>query len=410
MARAALVLSVALAPFLSSLLAADDRVEIVYVNQKSSTSEQMLEKQLPIKQELIDANGEEVGTKIWQSMMDQLTNSSYGVGVGNKDPSDAMVSVELILTFLDASGAVLGSGERRYDLRIAPGSTELLSVECETDACEQSTWMQAAVAGARFAGDAYAVGEARITIGGSKWFLEDRWESEDRVVLRTFSSGHYTGRGFDGKVFPSGGLDDDASRYYRVARVAFPAGFGEGDTEPDLEWYTLLPGLTVEKGASRKPKLMDFGDAGIVTTGVAGTFELGDFVQIRSVELQKKGMQLVIGAVCRTTSNHRRLRSRVRFVVGKPAMKGPDMAAIERAVSPWLEPVSVADVAQICGPKYGTPVQAWTRDTTDVAIEEALGAPDAEADTTAGRVLVYGQLKLTFVDGKLAGVELKAST
>ncbi len=60
-------------------------------------------------------------------------------------------------------------------------------------------------------------------------------------------------------------------RYYRVAREALPAGFGEGDNEPSLERYTLLPGIVVEGDTTRSPKFLNLGDAGIVTSGVAAT-------------------------------------------------------------------------------------------------------------------------------------------
>jgi len=261
--------------------------------------------------------------------------------------------------------------------------------------------------GGALAGPALA-GEAAFEWNGRRWYLENRWPQEGKVALRSFSAAFYADKPFDGRVFGADGLDAEETRFYRVGKQALPAGFGEADIEPDLEYYTLLPGRVVEGGSSRKPRLLDLGDAGITTTGVSGTLEVGDFVQMKGLQLDKKGFQALLAPVCDRGPRHRALRSRLRFVVGKPAMQGPDLEAIDAAVRPWLVPVAIGEVAQTCGPTSGTPVERWDGTTTAEQVEAALGPPAAEADTRDGRVLAYGALRLRFAADRLAGVELKA--
>ena len=52
------------------------------------------------------------------------------------------------------------------------------------------------------------------------------------------------------------------------------------------------------------------------------------------------------------------------FALGKEVMSGPDYAALEGAIRPWFEPVSISTVAERCGPNSGTPVVRWDAGTT----------------------------------------------
>jgi len=235
---------------------------------------------------------------------------------------------------------------------------------------------------------------------GRRWFVENDWAENGRIVVRTFGRDHYSDEAFDERVFP-GRLDSEKGRYYRLAKESLPAGFGEEDKEPSLEWYTLLPGIVVEDGSSRAPRLLTFGDAGIVTSGVSATLEVGEYISIKKVELEKKGFKLIVGPVCARDHYYRRLRSRVRFVVGKAAMKGPDMEVLEAAVRPWLEPVSLTQVAETCGPRHGALVRRWGAGTSEADIVAVLGEPSSRI----GGELVFGSLRLRFEGGALVEVK-----
>jgi len=235
---------------------------------------------------------------------------------------------------------------------------------------------------------------------GRRWFVENNWVEGGRIVVRSFGRDHYNDKAFDDRVFP-GKLVSEKGRYYRVARQPLPAGFGEGEKEPSLEWYTLLPGFVVEDDSSRAPRLLNLGDAGIVTSGVSATLEVGEYVQIKDVLVEKKGLKLIVGPVCARDRYHRRLRSRIRFVVSKAVMKGHDMEVLEATVRPWLEPVSLTQVAETCGPRHGALVRRWGSGTSEAEIVAILGEPSSRV----GGNLVYGPLRLRFEGGALVEVK-----
>jgi hypothetical protein len=94
--------------------------------------------------------------------------------------------------------------------------------------------------------------------------------------------------------------------------------------------------------------------------------------------------------------------------LGKEMIKGPDEDGIDRAVREWVEPVSVGQVSKVCGPISGIPVTKWDAETTPGDVESMLGPPAVRRMTASGEVLVYARLEITFIDGKLAGVDKRS--
>ena len=55
-------------------------------------------------------------------------------------------------------------------------------------------------------------------------------------------------------------------------------------------------------------------------------------------------------------------------------------------------------------------VKRWDGSTTIADIESQMGTSEVRAETLEGEVVVYGDLKLLFVDGRLAGCEQRSSS
>lgn len=349
---------------------------------------------------MIEQHGEEEGERMFA-----LVNRPYfTVYLENQDKVRRAIHVEVELHLFDAKNRSLGDESMVWKEPLGPRDEARLVVYPDELEIEGVGALSATIGEVVWEAIDFGTDEVVFEHDGRRWFVEDHWAESRQIVVRSFGRNHYRGEGFDDHVFP-GTLDAEDRRFYRVAREALPAGLGEGDTEPSLEWYTLLPGIVVEGSTSRPPKFLNLGDAGIVTSGVAANLETGQFVQIKEVEIGKKDFKLIVGPVCWHDRHYRRLRSRVRFVVGKAAMSGPDMATLEAAVRPWLEPVSVAEVAEVCGPRHGTLVRRWGPGTSAAEIAATLGEPSERS----GGVMVYGPLRLRLEEGALAGVEAPAS-
>jgi hypothetical protein len=130
-------------------------------------------------------------------------------------------------------------------------------------------------------------------------------------------------------------------------------------------------------------------------------------VRIIDTALGKKSFDLLIGPVCESVPNHSSARAIVRFALGKEGAGALDGETAEGLVRPWIEPVSIADVARRCGPRSGTLVWRWTDATTLADVERELGTSEVRAETADGEVVVYGDLRLVFTGGRLAGCERK---
>ena len=339
--------------------------------------------------------------------------TQYTFGIANESLVKRVGGVDVRIGFYDSQGRVTGALTRHFDVQLKPKEDTTLRFECEDDLCRDSASATVEITGADLVDvEVGAEDEMVFEWNGRRWFLTDRWQTEAQLELRTFSHQAYIDKPFDGRVFSPGKLKPDG-RYYRV-REDVPARYPEDSTGYEFEdgeaamvyAYGLLPGFVVKDGQRAKPALLDTELSNIV---VDGTIAAGELVQIRAVAAYKKSIIAVVSPVCQVRSGHRGLRAKLRFAFDKATMKGPDLRAIEPVVADWLEPVSIGEVADRCGPSSGTLVKRWTRASTPAEIEQQLGAPDARAETADGEVLVYGALKLRFVAGHLAGFERRSS-
>lgn len=279
-----------------------------------------------------------------------------------------------------------------------------MRIDCKDAACQRSVDLRATIVKADFVALKYgAEGEVAFQWHDTRFYLEDRWEAEKKLVLRTFSVSAYTDQGFDGRVFPAGGFNYD-KRFYRVAREAIPGGTPKDSDLYEIDAYAtaLLPGIKVEDGQLKKPGFLD---TDVVNSETKGWIAVGEPVVIKEARLGKKDLVLVLAPLCAKDASHRWLRGVAKFVMPKERLKGPDSEFVEGVIRPWLEPISVRQVAEACGPNSGTLVKRWDSATTAEDVERELGPADARADTAKGEVLAYGNVKLRFVDGKLAGFE-----
>jgi hypothetical protein len=343
---------------------------------------------------------EQYGEKEGERMFAQINRPYFTVYLENEDRVRRATRIEVQLHLFDDQNRPLGEEQVVWRQPLGPGGEARVVVYPDELRTEGVGALSATIGSVAWEAVDFGTDELVFEHDERRWFVENEWANSGRIVVRSFSREAYSDDEFEDRVFP-GRLAADESRYYRVARQPLPFGFGEGETEPSLEWYTLLPGIVVEGDAARPPKFLNLGDAGIVTSGVAATLEIGQYVQIKEVELEKKGFKLIVGPVCRNERHSRRLRSRVRFVVGKAAMSGPRMETLEATVRPWLEPVPASAVAQVCGPRFGALVRRWDSGTTQPEIVAALGEPSERS----GDILVYGPLRLRLAAGALAGVE-----
>jgi hypothetical protein len=337
----------------------------------------------------------------------------YTVTLGSTDKVRRATRVEVLLEFFDGYAKKVGERTVSYEVDIEPDGHDNIQVECTADPlCHDSYSLTATVRKTDW--QEVRFGQADEVVfewNERRWFLENRWASDRRLVLRSFSRGAYLDQPFDGKIFAPGEAATELRRYYRVAKDALPTGFASDSTayEVDHYWSEILPGWVVDKGQRRKPKLLSLDESGISNAKVRGEIAVGEYVQMRQVGFGKKGVDIVVAPVCDGPGNRRSLRGHVYFVLAKEVMSGPDYVALEGAIRPWFEPVSISTVAERCGPNSGTPVVRWDATTAADQIEAVLGPAAARAATGNGETLVFGQLKLRFAAGRLAGVERRTA-
>jgi hypothetical protein len=188
-----------------------------------------------------------------------------------------------------------------------------------------------------------------------------------------------------------------------VVKEALPAGFMTDSTyyELNVYWHEASPGFIVDNGQRKNPRFLD---TQISNIKVEGKIEVGEYVQIKNGWADKKTVEIAVAPVCQVgPARHRALISKIRFMVPPDRIK--DAAAVDQIVRAWLEPVSVGEVAKTCGPTSGRLVRRWDGTTTVEQVETDLGPADARSDVKGGEVLVYGSLRLKFVDGRLAGFD-----
>lgn len=371
------------------------------------------EKDQPVKKmpkdgekRLIETYGEKQGREMWAATMAQADAQHYSVTLINEDKLRRAVKVSLLVEFYDKSGRKLGQTHPSYDVTIDPDESENVTVECGSPdpMCRGSHSISPTVMKTEWKELKYGTAdEIAFEWKQTRWFLENRWDQDKKAILRTFSGAAYTDEGFDGKVFlpPNFNLE---KRYYRVAKEPIPGGFPKDPTssEVDVYFHELLPGIKVEKGQKKKPGLLD---TDVVNLEIKGTIEVGEPVQPKEIRVGKKDVVIVLAPICATVKDHRWLRAVAKFVFEKDQLKNKDFDFLDRSVREWLEPISIRQVAEICGPNSGTPVKRWDPNTTTEDVEADLGPADARSDTAKGEVLAYGPVKLTFLDGRLAGVE-----
>ena len=359
-----------------------------------------------VEAQMIKLHGEEMAKKLIADMVknyEQMKEQAFfNVLIDNTDLVRRATQVELFVEFLDRSGRKLGEKRITLEEGIEPNDTLNFTLRCTDDPCQNSYQLLAKVARVKLVEvPVGAADEIAFEWNHRRWFLENRWTNERQVTLRSFSRMAYKKTPFDNRLFPAGEIKADETRYYRVAKEAIPAGRFDGE----IAYNTPVPGFEVEGGKKRKPSFFSMSSLGIASTGASGSIGVGEYVQFREVQTDKKGITVLIGPVCGTVPGHRSLRTRVRFVFDKKVIEGPDREVIEQAVREWFEPVSVAQVASTCGPKSGIPVRVWGDRTTLEDVETALGPAGIQSPTPAGEVLVFGTLKMTFRDGRLSKVE-----
>jgi len=387
------------------------QVEVQHVTAKMAA-----ENYLPVSSEAeaIKQYGEQFGKQMWQ-MAQASMRPSYHVFLLNRDTESKVTRVELQLRFLDAGGTLIEERAEGVQLEIPPGESMEHIVWCADPACDASESLQVAVLDATLVNlrpkVVLAGNEFPFEWNGSTWYLEDLWAEERTLVVRGFAAGAYRERPFDGRVFPTGSLEADEERFYRVAAEPIKARWVSGD-ELELEpyqdgpmWYSAgLPGLKIEDGVSVKPGLLELG---VDNLSAELQLDKDEYVRIIDTAIGKKSFDLLIGPVCESVSNHSSVRAIVRFALGKEGASALDSGTAETLVRPWLEPVSIADVARRCGPRSGALVWRWTDATTLADVERELGTSEVRAETADGEVVVYGDLRLIFSDGRLAGCERK---
>ncbi|MDH3375626.1 MAG: hypothetical protein OEQ39_01480 [Gammaproteobacteria bacterium] len=337
----------------------------------------------------------------------------YSFGVTNNDQVRRADRIAVLVEFYNGKAHKIGERVAEYEIALKPKQDDNLTVECEDKLCRESSQIFVTLQSADFVELQYgAADEIAFGWNDRRWFLEDHWAEAQTLTLRTFSRMAYGDKVFDGRVFPNGELKSQKERYYRLQRDELPAGHPEFVEAYEFERsgaafayaYGLLPGFQVKEGQRTKPGFLD---AGISNTNIKGNIGAGEYVQIPVVEADKKSVLVVVRPVCRLRAGHRRLRTKIRFTLGKKVMKARDHERIERTVREWLEPVSIGEVAEVCGPVSGTMVKRWNAETQVEQVERELGPADAMVATADGEVLVYGAIKLKFQAGKLAGFEKK---
>jgi len=388
-------------------------VEVQHVTAKQSTD------MLPVKSELeaIKQYGEMVGRNMWQAMTASF-QPGYHVYLINNDTERRVTQVKLRLRFFNDSAELLDERTQTYSITIAPGAVADEIIACSDPVCEQSVNLEVEVVDATFTKPKprleLADNEFPVKWNGRTWYVENQWKSKGSVVVRTFMAGAYQSRDFDPRVFDEGSLEASKNRFFRITQEPIPATYINRD-DLDMHMYYQAPwqgvyvvaGFKVKDGKRVKPGAFE---SGINNLEADLSLEPGDYVRILSTYKGKKNFDLLIAPVCRTVSNHSTLRSVFRFALGKAGIRELGSESAVRLVRPWLEPVSIAEVAKTCGPNSGTMVKRWDSSTTIADVENQMGMSDVRVETPEGDVVVYGDLKLLFVDGRLVGCEQKPSS
>ena len=395
-----LIVAFSLAP---SLLAGE--VAVVLLGDKEQPY-----KRLPKdgEQNLIKYYGEEKGKQLWAQTveMSKKNPTYYSITLGNSDQIRKATKVELQIEFYDRLNRKLGEKLSTFEIEIPPDDSKSVQIDCDNygEPCRASHKVWAEVRKTEWKEVKFGgANEIAFEWKDTRWYLENAWDREKKLTLRSFSAGYYKAKDFDGRIFPKSGVEPDENRFYRVVKEPFPGGFAKDSTlyEVNVFWPEAFPGFIVENGVRKKA---GFFDTGISNLEVKGNIAVGEYVRIRNAAADKKNVEIVLSPVCQTASNHRALISRLRFVMGS---RIGDAEAVDQAVRAWLEPVSIAEVAKTCGPNSGRLVRQWDASTTPDQIETELGPAEARSEVAGGEILVYGSLRLKFVDGKLAGFERK---
>jgi hypothetical protein len=387
----------------ASLLAGE--VAVVHIGEKEQPY-----KRLPKdgEQNLIKYYGEEKGKELWAQTVEMSRKNPmhYSITLGNSDQIRKATKVEVQIEFYDRLNRKLGEKLTPLEIEIPPGDSKNVQIDCDDygEPCRASHKVWAEVKKNEWKEVKFgAANEIAFEWRDTRWYLENNWDREKKITVRSFSAGYYKEKGFDGRVFPKSGVEPDENRFYRVVKEQIPGGVAKDSTlyELNVFWPEAFPGFIVDNGQRKKA---GFFDTGISNLEVKGTVAVGEYVRIRNASTDKKNVEIVLSPVCQTAPGHRALLSRLRFVMG-PRIS--DAEAIDQAVRAWFEPVSIAEVAKTCGPNSGRLVRRWDATTTPDQIEAELGPAEARSDVAGGEILVYGSLRLKFVDGKLAGFERK---
>ncbi len=331
----------------------------------------------------------------------------YSITLGNTDKIRKATHVDLLVEFYTRMGNKLGEALLSFDREIPPDETKNVTVDCDDygDMCKKSHSVYATVKNTSWVELKYGTAnEIAFEWKDVRWYLENSWEKEKKLTLRSFSGTFYSDKDFDGKVFPADGVGADEKRFYKVVKEPIPGGFATDEVYYELNqfWHEASPGFIVENGQKKKPGFMDLQISNIK---VQGSIAVGEYVRIRNAYTEKNHVEVALTPVCQAEANHQALVGKVRFFMGKDRVK--DTAAIDETVRAWLQPVSVGEVARTCGPNSGRLVRRWSGSTTAEEVESELGPAEARVEVKGGEVLVYGSLRLKFVDGKLAGFERK---
>jgi len=398
------LLSVLIAFLACNVLIAGE-VTVDYIGEKSQPYKGLPKDAL---ENLTKMHGAEMAKKIWDASVEVAKKNPihYSVTLGNSDKIRKATQVQLHFLFLDRLNRTLGEHEASFEVEIPPDDSKNVTIECEAygDPCRKSYKVWAEVKKTSWVELKYgAADEIAFEWNDTRWFLENGWEKDKKLTLRSFSGKHYGDKDFDGKVFPEAGVGPDEKRYYRVVKEALPAGFMTDSTyyELNVYWHEASPGFIVDNGQRKNPRFLD---TKISNMKVEGKIDVGEYVQIKNGWADKNTVEIALAPVCQIgPARHRALISKLRFIVPPDRIK--DAAAVDQIVRAWLEPVSVGEVAKTCGPTSGRLVRRWDGTTTVEQVETDLGPADARSDVKGGEVLVYGSLRLKFVEGRLAGFD-----
>jgi hypothetical protein len=396
----------AVVTFLICNLLMAGEVTVNYITEKEQPYKRLPKDGL---QNLTKTYGQEKAKELWahEVEMSKKNPMHYSITLGNTDKIRKATHVDLLIEFYDRLDRKIGEKLASFDREIPPDDSKNVTIDCDQygDMCKTSHSVFATVKKTTWVELKYGTGnEIAFEWKDTRWYLENAWDKEKKITLRSFSGAFYGDKGFDGKIFPADGVGADAKRFYKVVKEPIPAGFASDSTYYELNayWFEAMPGFIVENGQKKNPRFLD---TQISNDKVQGTIAVGEYIQIKNASADKNNVELAIAPVCQLGNRHRALIGKIRFFMGRDRVK--DAAAIDEAIHAWLEPVSVGEVAKSCGPNSGRLVRRWDASTTAEQIETDLGPAEARSEVKGGEVLVYGSLRLKFVDGKLAGFERK---